>query len=71
MILHHRLTHATVLTEDFDEIKGVETEQQHQLVLTFSVITGSLLDADRKRVSDSDLLIHVVNKKLTTGKISR
>lgn len=36
------LTHAPVLTEDFDEIKSVETQQQHQLVLTFSVITGSL-----------------------------
>lgn len=37
------LTHATVLTEDFDEIKGVETQQQDELVLTFSVIAGSLL----------------------------
>ena len=31
-----------MLTEDFDEVKGVEAQQQHQLVLTLSVITGSL-----------------------------
>lgn len=31
-----------MLTEDFDEIEGVEAQQQHQLVLTFSVIAGSL-----------------------------
>lgn len=36
------LTHATVLTEDFDEIKGVEAQQQDQLVLTLSVITRRL-----------------------------
>lgn len=31
-----------MLAEDLDEIKGVETQKQHQLVLTLSVITGSL-----------------------------
>lgn len=31
-----------MLTQDFNEIKGVEAEQQHQLVFTFSVITGGL-----------------------------
>lgn len=31
-----------MLAEDFDEIECVETQQQHQLVLTFSVIAGSL-----------------------------
>lgn len=38
----NQLTHATVLTEDFDEIEGVKTQQQDELILTFSVITGRL-----------------------------
>lgn len=37
-----QLTHAAVLTEDFDEIESVETQQKDQLVLTFSVVAGSL-----------------------------
>lgn len=44
--LNQWLTHATVLTEDFDEIKGVETQQQDELVLTFSVVAGSLSKRD-------------------------
>lgn len=31
-----------MLTQDFNEIKGVEAEEQHQLVLTLSVVAGSL-----------------------------
>lgn len=42
------LTHATVLTEDFDEVKGVETQQQDQLVLTLSVVAGSLSRRDSR-----------------------
>lgn len=38
----HRLTHAAVLTEDFNEVKRVEAQQQHQLVLTLSVVAGGL-----------------------------
>lgn len=41
------LTHATVLTKNFDEIKIVEAQKQHQLVLTFSVITGCLSNTDK------------------------
>lgn len=41
-MLQHGLTHAAVLTKDFDEIEGVEAQQQHQLVLTLSIITGRL-----------------------------
>lgn len=35
-----------MLTEDFDKIKGVEAQQQHQLVLTFSIITGGLWNTE-------------------------
>lgn len=48
IILHYGLTHATMLTEDFDEVKSVEAQQQHQLVLTFSIIARSLWNTDRQ-----------------------
>lgn len=43
-----------MLTEDFDEIKGVEAEQQYQLVLTFSIITGGLWSTERRGISQSE-----------------
>lgn len=43
-----------MLTEDFDEIKSVEAQQQHQLVLTFSVIAGSLLNTETQLMIKSE-----------------
>lgn len=48
-------THATMLAEDFDEVKGVEAEQQHQLVLTLSIITGSLWNTQYKNKGSARL----------------
>ncbi|TRZ02210.1 hypothetical protein DNTS_030438, partial [Danionella cerebrum] len=42
-----RLTHPPVLAQNLDEVKSVETQKQHQLVLTLSVITGSLTNQMR------------------------
>lgn len=48
-----------MLAEDFNEVKGVEAEQQHQLVLTLSIITGSLRKAEKQGLSSSEKYIRI------------
>lgn len=54
-----------MLTENFDEIKVVEAQKQHQLVLTFSIITGCLLNTDKDKLYILSIYSYIINDQST------
>lgn len=55
-----------MLAKNFDEVKGVEAKQQHQLVLTFPVITGSLWDIETcPQFVCKNIFVSTLNKSIT------
>lgn len=64
--VHGLLTHHPVLPQHFNEVKSVETKEQNQLVLTFSVIT-CCLEREKKTTSMNTAICCLKPRPCTGG----